>query len=90
LPTPRGGFYNIVAKAGDIYVIGGKNEAGEASPANEVYDISTNEWEQEVPMPHPRGEMGVAAVNNRIFTIGGGVPAFGTGQSNVEVYVPRS
>jgi N-acetylneuraminic acid mutarotase len=88
MPTPRAGFYNIAVKGDDIYVMGGLDSSLSTSPANEVYEAETNTWEVETPMPHPRGEMGVATVGSRIYTMGGGIPAFGSGQATADVFVP--
>ena len=62
--------------------------AGSASAANEVYDIAHDSWSTDTPMEHPRGEMGVASHGGRIYTVGGGVPAFGTPQSTLDVFKP--
>jgi N-acetylneuraminic acid mutarotase len=88
MPTARAGFYGIGIKGNRIYVIGGLDGTGAASPANEVYDIAHDSWSTDTPMEHPRGEMGVASHGGRIYTIGGGIPAFGTPQSTVDVFKP--
>jgi N-acetylneuraminic acid mutarotase len=88
MPTPRAGFYGIGIKGDKIYVMGGLDKAGAASSANEVYDIADNSWSEDTPMTHPRGEMGVASHGGRIYTIGGGIPAFGTPQFTNDVFRP--
>jgi N-acetylneuraminic acid mutarotase len=88
MPTPRAGFYGIGIKGDRIYVIGGLDSSGNASPANEVYDIAHDSWTTSTPMPHPRGEMGLASHGGRIYTVGGGVPAFGTPQDTLDVFKP--
>ena len=88
MPTARAGFYGIGVKGDRIYVIGGIDATGAASPVNEVYDIAHDSWSTDTPMTHPRGEMGVASHGGRIYTVGGGIPAFGTPQSTVDVFKP--
>jgi hypothetical protein len=88
MPTPRAGFYGIGRKGNKIYVMGGLDAGGGASSANEVYNIAHNTWSEDTPMTHPRGEMGVASHGGRIYTIGGGVPAFGSPQSTNDVFLP--
>jgi N-acetylneuraminic acid mutarotase len=89
MPTPRAAFYGIGVKGNRIYVMGGIAEGFPGStPANEVYDIAHNSWSEETPMTHPRGEMGVASQGGRIYTVGGGDPAFGTEQTTNDVFTP--
>ncbi|MEZ4963429.1 MAG: kelch repeat-containing protein [Saprospiraceae bacterium] len=78
LPTmPRS--YAIAEVLGDkIYVIGGIAE-NSVTTYNlvEVFDPVAGEWSAEpvAPMPTPRGYMGSAVLNNRIYVFGGGTPA---------------
>jgi N-acetylneuraminic acid mutarotase len=39
---------------------------------NERYDIKTNKWITEAPMPTSRHGLGAASVENKIYVIGGG------------------
>jgi N-acetylneuraminic acid mutarotase len=60
-----------------IYVIGGTTQAIYAwTPiaTNEEYDPSTNAWATKANMPNARAGAGAAAVNNKIYVIGGGTP----------------
>src|SRR5436190_7370866 len=88
MPTARAGFYGIGIKGNRVYVMGGLDAAGSASAANEVYDIAHDSWSADTPMEHPRGEMGVASHGGPIHTVGGGIPAFGTPQSTLDVFKP--
>ncbi|MGI0016775.1 MAG: Kelch repeat-containing protein, partial [Nitrososphaera sp.] len=56
---------------------------------NEVYDPNTDTWSTLSPMPTPRAGLGVVAVGDKIFAIGGRdgtVPNSGTPLSTVEAY----
>jgi N-acetylneuraminic acid mutarotase len=87
MPTPRAAFYGIGIKKANIYVIGGEEPSGATSPVNEVYNTVTNTWSADTPMLHPRGEMGVAS-KGKIYTMGGGLPGFGTPQVTNDVFTP--
>ncbi len=90
MPTARAGFYGIGVKGDRIYVMGGQTGGvgGPVSSANEVYNIAHDSWSTATPMEHPRGEMGVASHGGRIYTLGGGIPAYGTPQNTNDVFKP--
>lgn len=83
-PTPRGAGW-AVALNNRIYVIGGTQSATHGNPAaplspqtpqrvlgtTEEYDPSTNHWRECAPMSTPRNHLIAAAVNGRIYAIGG-------------------
>ena len=83
MPTKRGAA--VAAEVGGkIYVIGGATAAeGSKDPfftfmgpsqvlnTNEVYDPATNKWEARRPMSEPRNHSFSAAVNGKIYVIGG-------------------
>ena len=84
---PKGGGSASVV-GGKIYVIGGSILPGITDVAyNEVYDPSTNTWEEKAPMPTARGFLTTAVVNDTIYTIGGGYPA---AKKVVEAYDPAT
>lgn len=106
LPTKRGSP-NAVVVNGKIYVIGGaglhpgsrETSLHPARPhrsvgTNEVYDPATNRWESRSSMPTARNHAAAAAVDGKIYVIGGRVgSAFITRASNtdvVEVYDPAT
>ena len=97
MPTRRGAA-NAAVVGVKIYVIGGAVAAGTATsvhPASphkstgtvEEYDPASNTWRERAPMPLPRNHAVAAAVNGKIYVIGGRVGgAFITsGSSNVDV-----
>ena len=97
LPTKRGAA-NAAVVGNKIYVIGGAVAAGNATdvhPARphksagtvEEYDPASNTWRERTPMPLPRNHATAAAVNGKIYVVGGRVGgAFITsGSSNVDV-----
>jgi N-acetylneuraminic acid mutarotase len=79
--TPRQHINGAVVD-GKIYIIGGlmdfKNSSAPSdwsykniSDKNEVYNPSTNTWEERAPMPTRRHGAFITAVNGKIFVIGG-------------------
>src|ERR1700724_817443 len=82
VPTKRGAAV-AVEVAGKIYVIGGATVAGSKDPyftffgpslvltTNEVFDPATNKWESRKPMSVARNHAYAAAVNGKIYVIGG-------------------
>jgi N-acetylneuraminic acid mutarotase len=79
--TPRQ-HINCAVVEGKIFVIGGlMNIQSTASPSdwnyknisskNEVYDTSTDSWEEKTPMPTRRHGAFMAAVGGKIYVIGG-------------------
>ncbi len=68
----------LVAAGGMLYGIGGfsggfPNWRAQASMA--AYDPATNRWRDSVPLPAPRAEGVAAAVNGKLYVIGGRVRA---------------
>jgi len=56
-------------------------------PTVEVYDPATNRWSRKADMPTPRYALAVAAVNGKIYAIGGQGAHF-TPLATVEIYDP--
>jgi len=59
-----------------IYVIGGEVGFMEATNSNQVYDPQTDTWSNGASMPTARQGLGVAVVNDVIYTIGGSFPEY--------------
>src|SRR5439155_19560446 len=86
LPTPRGAL-SAAAVGNKIYVIGGAkipasvDQKGglvgggpvELLATNEVYDTLTGKWTALAPMSLPRNHHGSAAVDGKVYVIGGRV-----------------
>ncbi len=83
LPTKRGAAV-AVEVSGKIYVIGGATTVANSKdpyftffgpslvlPTNEVFDPATNKWESRRPMSVARNHAYAAAVNGKIYVIGG-------------------
>jgi hypothetical protein len=73
LPTQRSNF-GITVYENKIYVIGGwvrtdLNGVATYSPANEVYDPSTDTWETKTPMPTASYDTQAVAVKGKIYVI---------------------
>jgi N-acetylneuraminic acid mutarotase len=106
MPSKRGS--PVAAAVGDkIYVIGGVSilpgatetaldfKAPQASVGTvEEYDPATNTWRERSPMPTPRNHTTAAAVNGKIYVIGGRVGAAFIGLASdisvVEEYNPAT
>ena len=78
MPSKRSGIAAAVAatiKSNfgtiSIYVFGGEGPS-KTFNNNERYDIKTNKWFIETPMPTACHGLGVASVDNKIYVIGGG------------------
>ncbi len=93
MPTPREGFA-IAVYQGEIYCIGGSTQSppygwGGAIGVNEMYDPSTNKWQEEAPMPYPVSGLQANVVDGKIYCIGG-IEASGTGSQANQVYDPAT
>jgi len=75
LPTARSGI--AAAAVNDrIYVFGGEGNRSSASGVfaeNESFDLATETWRSEAPMPTPRHGIGAAVIDGRIYIPGGAV-----------------
>lgn len=77
--TPMGharGFAAAAAVDGRIYVVGGYDEATESASC-ELYDPTLegsgqSPWKALAPMSQARGGLGLAAVGNQLYAVGGG------------------
>ncbi|HLH26239.1 MAG TPA: kelch repeat-containing protein [Chloroflexota bacterium] len=59
---------------GKIYLVGGfRNPFGQREPVDAVwaYDPATDRWTARAPLPTPRGALGVAAIGDRLYAVGG-------------------
>jgi N-acetylneuraminic acid mutarotase len=74
-PLPEPVHHAGAATAGGkIYLVGGfRNPFGQREPIDSVwaYDPATDGWTPRAPLPTPRGALGVAAIGDRIYAVGG-------------------
>lgn len=86
MPTSHGGGLAAVAPGdGKIYVIGGSGP----SKAVEAYDYVHDTWTVLAPMPTARVYLAAAALDGRIYALGGSPDCCGNSQTAaVEVYDP--
>ncbi|MGQ9626325.1 MAG: Kelch repeat-containing protein [Anaerolineae bacterium] len=75
MPTARG-FAGAGVVGGKVYVVGGYNETGELATCEE-YDPARDNgiddpWTVKAPLVLGRGGLGVAAVGNNLYAVGGG------------------
>jgi len=106
LPGKRGSAVAVEVR-GKIYVVGGVTTAvGSKAPfftfmgscnvlaSNDVYDPETNKWESRKPMAVPRNHAFGAAVNGKVYVIGGrtghGFIMVATNTDVVEEYDPAN
>jgi N-acetylneuraminic acid mutarotase len=78
-----------------IYVIGGTQNLyfryvfSHPLGLNQIYDPETDAWTTGTPMPTPRAKMGIAVINDEIYTIGGQISNdWGGVTSTNEKYTP--
>ncbi len=95
LPTQR--YFDAVTVVGKIYCISGQVLAGfgiiAASNESQVYDPSTNLWTEIAPIPTPVVSYAVAALDEKIYVIGGSKSGFYLDpleQTLVQIYDPAS
>src|SRR3989344_758838 len=69
MPTAREGLVAVSGNNGKIYAIGGYN--GQLLNIVEEYDPITDTWSSKANMPTARYGLGVAALKNKIYAIGG-------------------
>jgi len=77
IPLPRGLMTRLVAWGTCLYVIGGKDVAG--NPRNETYralwrDHNITGWQTEHPLPQPLALHSVAVRRNVLYVLGGELP----------------
>jgi N-acetylneuraminic acid mutarotase len=97
MPTPRN-HHSITYVDGKLYAIGGRvgscYSGGWSSNVwmNEAYDIATNTWSTRAPMPTARSGTGIAALDGKIYVLGGEgwVDDFGGVFRANEVYDPKT
>jgi N-acetylneuraminic acid mutarotase len=89
MPSKRSGIAAaaspINGNNSSIYVFGGE-EPSKTFDNNEKYDVKTNKWTIEPPMPTARHGLGAVSVEDRIYVIGGGPePGLSVSDAN-EIY----
>lgn len=70
MPTERGEMQAAVLDD-RIYVPGGLTGWGESTVQHAAYDPEADAWEALAPLPEPRNHHAVAAVDGRVFVLGG-------------------
>ena len=72
-----------------IYVPGGFNSVDFTGPLDnmQIYDTTSDSWSQGAPLPAARSGVATAAINGRVYVIGGYNPV-GTGHPSVQIYDP--
>ncbi len=95
LPTPRWQMSASVVD-GKIYVIGGNlgnyslMYGPYVSNATEVYDVATDSWSTETPVPKAMYNHAAAVVNNKIYVLGGSGNLLIGSPSNIQIYDPKT
>ena len=84
LKAPRPTITNeaaAVAIGGKLYAPGG-SQNGKSMDRLDEYDPATDRWRSRAPMPQPLDHLGVAVVNNKLYTFGGFIGAVHQGASD--------
>jgi N-acetylneuraminic acid mutarotase len=85
LPGPRSAMGSATVN-GKVYVIGGSSVFAWDSPTVAevaIYDPATDQWSIGADMPTPRMGVGVAAIGDYIYAVGGSNYALGLQSSNI-------
>lgn len=81
---------------GKIYAVGGTEQEGSAPPnwastLNMMYDPAQNTWQKQAPLPHLLSHAGVAAMDGKLYAIGGFTTPVHIGPQNLAfVYDPKT
>lgn len=76
-PIPVGmAEVGVAALDGKVYAVGGTEQKGQdapnyASTLNMMYDPATNAWQERAPLPYGLSHVGVAALDGKLYAIGG-------------------
>ena len=89
MPTPRSGASAVVLDD-RVYVLGGKNEAGNAISTVEIYDPETNTWTTGPAMSIPRFNAAAVVNGNQIVVAGGRGGENNTVLNSSEVFDPAT
>ncbi len=87
------GEHCAVTHQNKIYVTGGNDLAGNATPVVEVYDPSTDSWSQVASIPSVRHHHASASVDSLVYVVGGRQGYWGetyTMVDTIEAYAPAS
>jgi len=76
----------VAELAGKIYVLGGYPASRITVRTVQVYDAATDRWSLTTPMPLPLNHQMAAAVNGRLYVIGGQTTDSGTGSFTNTVF----
>jgi subtilisin family serine protease len=71
MPTVRRGGAAGAVLGGKLYVIGGRNAAGDYIATVEAYSPATNTWVARAPLPAARSGLGAVAIDGLISAVGG-------------------
>jgi len=71
MDTPRMGLAAATGSDGTIYAFGGNNSESTHLDTVEAYNPGSDTWSPIAPMPTGRRDLAAAAIDNRIFAIGG-------------------
>ena len=89
MPTPRGSFGLTSESSGRLLIVGGQVQHSNVTTVEE-YDPLTNTWAARQPLATPRSSLQAAALNQKVYAIGGFVGAGNDTSASglVEVYTP--
>ena len=76
-PLPVGrAEVGVAAVDGKVYVLGGTEQVGDSAPIwnstlNSMFDPKINTWKEQAPLPKGLSHIGVAAMDGKLYAIGG-------------------
>jgi len=71
--------YGCAVISDTVYVIGGRDSAGNRYATNYIYLPATDSWSSRANMPTPRAHLGCTYANGKIYAIGGWVGSTASG-----------
>lgn len=86
----------VAELGGKIYAVGGTEQEGNAPPdwastLNMMYDPEQKAWHKQAPLPHPLSHAGVAAMDGKLYAIGGFTTPVHIGPQDLAfVYDPKT
>ena len=78
------------AMIGGQLILAGGWGAGGSSPGVQIYDPSSKTWKTGAKLPTGRGGMGAAALDGKVYVVGGCAGSCDTGMAEVDIFDPST
>jgi N-acetylneuraminic acid mutarotase len=73
---------------GIVYLVGGVGTDGSIVATVHAYNPQTNTWSMRAAMPTPREHLGAAAIDGKLYAVGGRMQSLASNSAVMEVYDP--